>query len=86
VSEDYLETPKQLAARTGLSERQIRHLIQTHQLEHVTIGCRVHIPCGAFTRFIEAKKVTPCQDEIKSGKFRQVIARSRGAQRADRSR
>ena len=65
MSENYLETPKQLAARTGLSERQIRHLIQTRQLEHVMIGCRVHIPCGAFMRFIESKKVMPCHDEIR---------------------
>jgi hypothetical protein len=54
---DRLETPKQLAARIGLSERQVRHLIQTRQLEHVMIGCRVHIPVGAFARFIEATGV-----------------------------
>lgn len=54
-----LETPKQLAARVNVTERQIRHLIQTRQLEHVLIGCRVHIPVGAFTRYIDANKVTP---------------------------
>ena len=52
-----LETPKQLAARVGLSERQVRHLIETRQLEHVRIGCRIHIPVGAFARFLEAWKV-----------------------------
>jgi hypothetical protein len=36
--DDRLETPKQLAARVGISERQVRYLIQTHQLEHVMIG------------------------------------------------
>ena len=61
-----LETPKQLAARVGLSERQVRHLIQTRQLEHIMIGCRVHIPAGAFTRFLEATKVSPCQDETRA--------------------
>jgi excisionase family DNA binding protein len=65
VTDEHLETPKQLAARTGLSERKIRHLIHTRQLEHVIIGSRVHIPSGAFARFIETKKVTPCQDETK---------------------
>ncbi len=60
-----LETPKQLAERVGLTERQIRHLIKTRQLEHVWIGCRVHVPTGAFARFLEARKVTPCQDETK---------------------
>src|SRR5215472_15496959 len=48
--DDRLETPKQLAARVGVSERQIRLLIQTRQLEHVIIGCRVHIPIGALCR------------------------------------
>ena len=59
-----LETPRQLAERIGVKERQIRHLIETRQIEYVWIGCRVHIPVGAFTRFLEAKKVTPWQDEI----------------------
>jgi hypothetical protein len=62
-ADERLETPKQLAARVGLSDRQVRHLIQTRQLEHVMIGCRVHVPVGAFARFLEAKKVTPCPDE-----------------------
>jgi hypothetical protein len=61
-----LETPKQLAARVGLSERQIRHLIHSRQLEHVLIGCRVFIPGGAWMRFLEIKKVQPCQDETKA--------------------
>jgi hypothetical protein len=63
--DECLETPKQLARRVGLTEGKIRHLINTRQIEHVWIGSRVHVPKGAFGRFIEAKKVTPCQDEIK---------------------
>jgi hypothetical protein len=63
--DECLETPKQLAKRVGLSEGKIRHLITTDKLEHVWIGHRVHIPTGAFGRFIEAHKVKPCQDEIK---------------------
>jgi excisionase family DNA binding protein len=63
--DECLETPKQLAKRVGLTEGKIRHLINTGQIEHVWIGSRVHVPKGAFGRFIEAKKVTPCQDEIK---------------------
>jgi hypothetical protein len=62
---DRLETPKQLAARVGLTERQVRHLIQTRQLEHVMIGCRVHIPVGAFARFVEATRVLPCPGETR---------------------
>jgi excisionase family DNA binding protein len=64
-----LETPKQLAARVGLKERQIRTLIDSGKLEYVKIGCRVHIPDGAFERFIEHNKVTPCQDETKELNF-----------------
>ena len=64
-ADERLETPKQLAARVGISERQVRHLVQTCQLEHVMIGCRVHIPVGAFAQFIEARKVVPCQDGTK---------------------
>jgi excisionase family DNA binding protein len=60
-----LETPKQVAARVGISERQVRHLVQTGQIEHVMIGCRVHIPIGAFKRFVEAKKVRPWQGEMR---------------------
>src|SRR5204862_6317316 len=54
-----LETPKQLARRVGVSERQIRQLIHTEQLEYVLIGCRVLIPIGAFSSYIDAKKVAP---------------------------
>ena len=64
-ADERLETPKQLALRIGISERKIRHLVQTKQLEHVMIGCRVHIPAGAFARFIASRKVKPCQDETK---------------------
>jgi excisionase family DNA binding protein len=54
VEDVRLETPKQLADRVGVSERQIRHLIATGQLEHVKIGSRLHIPVGAFGRFVKA--------------------------------
>jgi excisionase family DNA binding protein len=60
-----LETPKQLAARVGLKERQIRTLIDSGKLEFVMIGSRVHIPDGAFERFVEANKVSPCLDGTK---------------------
>jgi excisionase family DNA binding protein len=65
LSGERLETPRQLAERVGISERQVRHLTQTRQLEHIMIGSRVHIPIGAFERFLKAKSVKPCQDETK---------------------
>jgi excisionase family DNA binding protein len=52
-----LETPKQLAKRTGLSERQIRHLIDTGQLEHVPVGCRVFVAAGALEKFVAERTV-----------------------------
>ena len=57
-----LETPKQLAARVGLKERQIRSLIDSGKLQFVMVGCRIHIPEGEFERFIEQNRVTKCQD------------------------
>jgi hypothetical protein len=60
-----LETPKQLAKRGGISERQVRHLIQTGQLDCVMIGCRVFIPVDEWPRFIAAKRGKLCQDETK---------------------
>ena len=55
--------------RVGVKEGRIRHLIRTHQIEHIWIGNRVHIPVGAFGRFLEAKKVKPCQGETKGQNF-----------------
>ena len=40
TEEERLETPKQLAERVGVSERKIRHLIETRQIDHVWIGRR----------------------------------------------
>jgi len=57
IETERLETPKQLASRVGITERQVRHLIASQQLDHVMIGCRVHVPVGAFARFLEASKV-----------------------------
>jgi excisionase family DNA binding protein len=60
-----LETPKELAKRVGVSEGKIRHLLRTKQLEHVMIGSRVHIPEGAFRRFLSVRTVMPCPDETR---------------------
>jgi hypothetical protein len=67
--EERLETPKQLAERVGLNERRIRHLIETRQIEHVWIGSRVHVPAGAFARYLEANKVKPCHDATRAPDF-----------------
>jgi hypothetical protein len=75
--DERLETPKQLTERVGVNEQKIRRLILNRQIEHVWIGSRVHIPVGAFARFIELKKVTPCQDETTGHVF--VGSKSAGA-------
>jgi excisionase family DNA binding protein len=64
-----LETPKQLAKRVGLSVGKVRRLIAEGKLEHVPIGARLHVPAGAFERFIEANKVTTCQDVTRDQSF-----------------
>jgi len=64
MTEERLETPKQLAARVNLSEGQVRNLIRTGQLDHVMVGCRVLIPTGAFPRFLE-RNVRSCREETK---------------------
>jgi hypothetical protein len=64
-TDERLETPKQLAKRVGVSERQIRYLVETRNLDYVMIGCRVHIPDGAFRRFLASRTVKSCPDETK---------------------
>jgi hypothetical protein len=62
-----VETPKQLADRVGLRERQIKRLIDAGQLESVRIGCRDYIPKSAWPRFLEeAKRSKVCHAEIKA--------------------
>lgn len=65
MSSVHLETPKQVAARVGLSEGQVRRLIQSGQLEHVYIGARVHIPAGAFEKFLAERTVKSWADATK---------------------
>ena len=74
-AEERLETPKEVAARVGITVRQVRYLIQTRQLEYVLIGCRPHVPVGAFSRFLERKKVPPCQDETRDRALRWLAKR-----------
>src|SRR5215469_8834457 len=64
MTEERLETPKQLAARVNLSEGQVRNLIRTGQLDHVMVGYRVLIPTGAFPRFLE-RNIRSCPEETK---------------------
>jgi len=60
-----VETPKQLAKRVGITERQVRYLLQRGDLDHVMIGSRIHIPDGAFRRFLASRTVKSCPDETR---------------------
>ena len=51
-----LETPKQLAARVGLSVGQVRHLIQSRQLEYVMIGSRALFPRERSVDFLRSAR------------------------------
>ena len=64
-----LERPKQLAKRTGLSERQIRHLIETGQLRRVRVGCRDFIPVGEFEKFVAEGTQNSWEDGTKDHAF-----------------
>ena len=57
TSTPLLETPRQLAERAGISERQVRSLITSGRLAHVKIGGRVMVPAGAFELFLETETV-----------------------------
>jgi excisionase family DNA binding protein len=66
---DRVETPKQLAARVNVSERQIRNLIRNGELDHVMIGCRIYIPADAWPLCIERKRKSKWRDETKGPSF-----------------
>jgi len=54
-----LESPRQLAKRTGWPERRIRNLIATERLRHVRIGGNIFLPINALEEFLEANMVEP---------------------------
>ena len=54
-----LESPRQLAARTGWPERRIRNLISRRELRHVRIGTNIYVPAGAVEEFIHRNTVEP---------------------------
>jgi hypothetical protein len=63
MSDEKVETLKQFASRAGISEGQVRHLVNSRRLEHVRIGRRTYVPAGAWLRFLANNTVTTCQDE-----------------------
>jgi len=54
-----LESPRELALRTGWPERRIRNLISQRRLRHVRIGANIYVPAGAVEEFINRNMVEP---------------------------
>jgi hypothetical protein len=64
---DRVETPKQLATRLeNVSERQIRNLIKSGELESVQIGGRIYVPADAWSLLVERKRKRTWPDETKA--------------------
>jgi hypothetical protein len=65
TDEPRVETVKQLARKVGLSERQIRGLIDQGKLAHIRVVSRIYVPEGAWARYVAENTVHSCPDETK---------------------
>lgn len=57
-----LETPAELASRIGVPVSTVRHLIKTHQLDHIFLTPAKRnpkIPAGAWEKYIQANTIGP---------------------------
>jgi hypothetical protein len=54
-----LESPLELARRTGWPVRRIRILISQKHLRHIRIGTNIFVPVGALEEFVDASMVEP---------------------------
>jgi excisionase family DNA binding protein len=60
-----LESPRQLAQRTGWPERRIRNLIANGKIRHIRIGCNLFIPPGAIEEFLKFNMVEPIRGDAR---------------------
>ncbi len=58
-----LESPKQLAARSGWPERRVRMLIANNKLRHIRIGGNLFLPLDAIDEFLRQNMVEPIQGD-----------------------
>jgi hypothetical protein len=63
--EPRVETVKELAGKVGVSDRQIRGLIERGLLEHIRTASRVYVPVGAWAKYVAENTVRSCPDETK---------------------
>jgi excisionase family DNA binding protein len=54
-----LESPRELAKRTGWPERRIRKLIAQNQLAHVRVGASILVPSDAIDEFVRTNMIVP---------------------------
>lgn len=71
-----LESPKQLAERTGWPEKRIRDLVTAQQIRHVRIRSRIFFPPQALEDFIELNMVEPCPQKPKGHELSPVKTRT----------
>jgi hypothetical protein len=54
-----LLSPRQLALKSGWSEKRVRTLIKQMKLQHIKVGPSVLLPADAIERFVETNMFTP---------------------------
>lgn len=59
-----LVSPKQAAKYLGISEAQVRVLVNANRIARTAIGARIMIPREALDQFILDNTVQPCRDEM----------------------
>lgn len=60
-----LVSPKDAAKYLGISESQVRGLVNSNRIARTPIGSRIMIPREALDQFILDNTVQPCRDEIR---------------------
>ena len=60
-----LESPKQLAMRSGWPERRIRNLIAANKIRHVKIGGNIFLPTDAIDEYLSLNMVEPTRSQVK---------------------
>jgi excisionase family DNA binding protein len=69
-SECELVSPRQLAKRSGWTERRIRGLIAENELRHIRVGGSILVPSDALEEFLKLNMVEPrsvAQSEVTAG-------------------
>ena len=60
-----LESPKEMALRSGWPIARIRNLIASKKLRHVRIGGNIFIPTDAIDEYLSLNMVEPIRSQVK---------------------